>query len=120
MKSFVLLYLGFTCIAITAAAYLINRVSSSSLQFQTPYYVLHNSVSAPTIRNLCPKVFGCVTYVHLHKSLRNKLEPRALRCIFVGYALHQKVYRFYHPPSRKIYVTLDVVFHESNLYYSTS
>ena len=58
--------------------------------------------------------------MHLHKPLRNKLEPRALRCVFVGYALHQKGYRCYHPPSRKIYVTLDVVFHEKDMYYSTS
>jgi hypothetical protein len=28
--------------------------------------------------NLPPKVFGCVAYVHLHKGLRTKLEPRGL------------------------------------------
>uniref|UniRef100_A0A2N9IBP1 Integrase catalytic domain-containing protein n=1 Tax=Fagus sylvatica TaxID=28930 RepID=A0A2N9IBP1_FAGSY len=106
--------------AVTAAAYLINRVPSSSLQFQTPFNVLHHTVSAPTIPNLPPKVFGCVAFVHLHKGLRTKLEPRALRCVFVGYALHQKGYRCYHPPSRKLYVTLDVVFHENDMYYSES
>ena len=106
--------------AIIAVAYLINRVPSSSLQFQTPFDVLHNTVSAPTILNMSPKVFGCVAFVHLHKPKRNKLEPHALRCVFVGYALHQKFYRCYHPPSRKIYVTLDVVFHENDMYYSTS
>jgi hypothetical protein len=83
--------------AVTAAAYLINRVPSSSLQFQTPFDVLHHTVSTPTIPNLSPKVFGCVAFVHLHKGLRPKLEPRALRCVFVGYALHQKGYRCYHP-----------------------
>ncbi|XP_059599016.1 uncharacterized protein LOC132255176 [Vitis vinifera] len=76
--------------AVTTAVYLINRVSSSSLQFQTPFDVLHHTVSAPTIPNLSPKVFGCVAFVHLQKGLRTKLEPRALRCVFVGYALHQK------------------------------
>jgi hypothetical protein len=106
--------------AVTAAAYLINRVPSSSLQFQTPFDVLHHTVSAPTIPNLSPKVFGCVAFVHLHKGLRTKLEPRALRCVFVGYALHQKGYRCYHPPSRKLYVTLDVAFHENDMYYSKS
>uniref|UniRef100_A0A2N9EG31 Integrase catalytic domain-containing protein n=1 Tax=Fagus sylvatica TaxID=28930 RepID=A0A2N9EG31_FAGSY len=73
--------------AVTAAAYLINRVPSSSLQFQTPFE--------------CPS----------SHCLRTKLEPRALRCVFVGYALHQKGYRCYHPPSRKLYVTLDVTLH---------
>ena len=47
-------------------------------------------------------------------------DPRALRCVFVGYALHQKGYRCYHPPSRQLYVTLDVVFHENDMYYSES
>ncbi|RVX21944.1 Retrovirus-related Pol polyprotein from transposon TNT 1-94 [Vitis vinifera] len=76
--------------AITTAAYLINRVPSSSLQFQTPFDVLHHTVSAPTIPNMSPKVFGCVAFVYLQKGLRTKLEPRALRCVFVGYALHKK------------------------------
>lgn len=58
--------------------------------------------------------------MHLHKGLRTKLEPRALRCVFVGYALHQKGYRCYHPPSQKLYITLDVVFHENDMYYSES
>ncbi|XP_068666655.1 uncharacterized protein [Aristolochia californica] len=105
--------------AITTAAYLINRIPSSVLQFQTPLSVLHKTISAPAVPNLPPKVFGCVAFVHLHKSLRHKLEPRALKCVFVGYAQHQKGYRCYHPPSRKLYVTLDVVFHEENMYYST-
>lgn len=80
--------------AITVAAYLINRVPSSSLQFQTPFNVLHEAISAPTVPNLSPRVFGCVAFVHLHKPFRNKLEPRALRCVFVGYASHQKGYRY--------------------------
>jgi hypothetical protein len=103
--------------AVTARAYIINHVPSSSLQFQTPFEVLHRIVSVLTMPNLSPKVFGCVAFVHLHKGLRTKLEPRALRCVFVSYALHQKGYRCYHPPSRKIYVTLDVVFHETTMYY---
>ena len=106
--------------ALTTATYLINRVPSSSLQFQTPFSVLHTTIHAPIVPNLSPRVFGCVAFVHLHKSLRNKLEPRALRCVFVGYASQQKGYRCYHPPSCKVYITLDVVFHETEMYYSSS
>ena len=91
---------------------------SNSLQFETPFNVLHQALSAPSVPNLPPKVCGCVAFVHLHKPLRHKLEPQALRCVFVGYALHQKGYRCYHPTSRKEYVTLDVVFHEEEMYYS--
>ena len=58
--------------------------------------------------------------MHLHKGLRTKLEPHALQCVFFGYALHKKGYRCYQPPSRKLYVTLDVVFHENDMYYFES
>jgi hypothetical protein len=104
--------------AITAATYLINRIPSSTLGFQTPLSVLHKAICSPTVSHLQLRVFGCTAFVHLHKPLRNKLDPRALKCIFVGYAQHQKGYRCYHPPTQKLYVTLDVVFHENRMYYS--
>ncbi|RVW76569.1 Retrovirus-related Pol polyprotein from transposon TNT 1-94 [Vitis vinifera] len=49
--------------AITSAAYLINRVPSSSINFQTPLQALTNVVVAPTVPNLPPGVFGCVAFV---------------------------------------------------------
>ncbi|RVW66051.1 Retrovirus-related Pol polyprotein from transposon TNT 1-94 [Vitis vinifera] len=84
--------------AITFGAYLINRVPSSSINFQTPLQALTNVVVAPTVPNLPPRVFGCVAFVHLHKHQRTKLTSHALQCVFVGYALHKKGYRCYHPP----------------------
>ncbi|RVX19137.1 Retrovirus-related Pol polyprotein from transposon TNT 1-94 [Vitis vinifera] len=85
--------------AITSAAYLINRVPSSAINFQTPLQALTNVVVAPTVPNLPPRVFGCVAFVHLHKHQRTKLTSHALQCVFVGYALHKKGYRCYHPPT---------------------
>lgn len=61
--------------ALTSAAYLINRIPSSTIDFKTPYQAL---TEAPTTTNLPPHVFGCVAFVHLHKHQRNKLSPRAL------------------------------------------
>ncbi|KAM2296216.1 hypothetical protein ACFX1S_035911 [Malus domestica] len=72
--------------ALTSAVYLINRVPSRSVDFQTPLQALSSHVDAPAVPNLPPHVFGCVAFVHLHKQQRSKLEPRALRCVFVGYA----------------------------------
>ncbi|PON38314.1 hypothetical protein TorRG33x02_345400, partial [Trema orientale] len=43
-----------------------------------------------------------------------------VHCVFVGYATHQKGYRCYHPPTRRLFITLDVVFHEDTLYFSKS
>ncbi|RVW24249.1 Retrovirus-related Pol polyprotein from transposon TNT 1-94 [Vitis vinifera] len=105
--------------AITSSAYLINRVPSSSINFQTPLQALTNAVVAPTVPNLPPRVFGCVTFVHLHKHQRTKLTSHALQCVFVGYALHKKGYQCYHPPTRQMYITMDVVFHEDSMYFSS-
>ncbi|KAK3013785.1 hypothetical protein RJ639_010144 [Escallonia herrerae] len=105
--------------ALISAAYLINRVPSRTIDYQTPSQALVEAIVAPVLPNLPPHVFCCVAFVHLHKHQRNKLSPRALRCVFVGYATHQKGYRCYHPPTRKMFITLDVVFHEDLMYFST-
>ncbi|KAK3037179.1 hypothetical protein RJ639_031066 [Escallonia herrerae] len=105
--------------ALISAAYLINRVPSRTIDYQTPSQALVEAIVALVLPNLPPHVFGCVAFVHLHKHQRNKLSPRALRCVFVGYAAHQKGYRCYHPPTRKMFITLDVVFHEDLMYFST-
>ncbi|RVW87558.1 Rust resistance kinase Lr10 [Vitis vinifera] len=105
--------------AITSVAYLINRVPSSSINFQTPLQALTNAIVAPTVPNLPPRVFGCVAFVHLLKHQRTKLTSHALQCVFVGYALHKKGYRCYHPPTRQMYITMDVVFHEDSMYFSS-
>ncbi|CAL9024714.1 unnamed protein product [Prunus brigantina] len=64
-----------------------------------------------------PRIFGCVAFVHLHKNQCSKLDPYVLRCVFVGYSTHQKGYCYYHPPTRHTYVTLDVTFLESKLFF---
>jgi len=66
---------------------------------------------------LPPRVFGCVAFVHLHKNQRSKLDPCALRCLFLGYAVHQKGYRCYDPSTRRMYVTMDVTFVKSELFF---
>ena len=104
--------------AITFATYLINRVPSSSINFQTPFQALTNVVVAPTVPNLPPRVFGCVAFVHLHKHQCTKLTSRALQYVFVGYALHKKGYRCYHPPTQRMFITMDVVFYEDSMYFS--
>lgn len=105
--------------ALTSAAYLINRVPSSTINFQTPFQALIKAIVTPVVPNLPPHVFGCVAFVHLHKHQRNKLTPRALRCVFLGYAAYQKGYRCFHPPSKRMFVTMDVIFHEDSMYFSS-
>ncbi|KAI5346394.1 hypothetical protein L3X38_014273 [Prunus dulcis] len=68
--------------------------------------------------NLEPRLFGCVAYVQVYPHQRGKLDPCALRCVFVGYAATQKGYKCFHPPTQTMHVTADVTFHESEFYYS--
>lgn len=69
---------------------------------------------------LLPRVFVCVSFVHLPKEQWTKLEPCALKCIFVGYTSTQKRYRCYHPPSHKMYVIMDVTFHEDTMHFQNT
>ncbi|KAJ7961715.1 Retrovirus-related Pol polyprotein from transposon TNT 1-94 [Quillaja saponaria] len=102
--------------AVLSAAYLINRMSLRTLDFNTPLDVLQGNCSFV----VPPKVFGCVCFVHEHGKNISKLDHRALKCIFIGYSATQKGYKCYHPPTRKTYVSMDVTFHESNPYFSTT
>ncbi|XP_059669452.1 uncharacterized protein LOC132314630 [Cornus florida] len=104
---------------LTAATYLINRVPSSSIDFQTPWLSLTQLLLQPSQIYLL-MFFGCVAFVHLHKYQRNKLTPQALRCVFLGYAAHKKGHRYYHPPTRRMFITIDVVFHEDSIYFSSA
>ncbi|GMP33172.1 hypothetical protein CsSME_00006609 [Camellia sinensis var. sinensis] len=104
---------------LTSTTYLINRVLSSTIDFRTPSQALAETIVAPVTPNLSPYVFGCVAFVHLHKHQCTKLTPRALRCVFLRYVASQKGYHCYHPPTKCMFVTLDVIFHEDSMYFSS-
>ena len=55
-------------------------------------------------------MFSCVVYVNLKKGDRNKLQHRAVKCVFVGYGVHQKGYRCFDPVHDKMYTIMDCVF----------
>ena len=77
--------------AILTAAYLINRMPSRILDFQTPCQILLQSFPNTRIISTIPfKVFGCLAFVHVHQQHRDKLDPRALTCIFLWYSPTQK------------------------------
>jgi hypothetical protein len=81
---------------------------SRVLNFKTPIECLTgaNSFVVP------PKVFGCTCFVHDYRNSVGKLDPRAIKCIFVGYSPTQKGYRCWCPSEKKIFVSVDVTFLE--------
>ena len=46
------------------------------------------------------KIFGCTAFVHEHKQI-GKLDPRAMKCVFIGYFPTQKGYKCFDPKSKK-------------------
>ena len=75
---------------VTIVVYLLNRMPSKVLDFQTPLQPLSGYTPVPAILMLSPRVFGCVAYVHLHKNQRTKLNPYARRCLFFGLCFSPK------------------------------
>ena len=102
--------------AILTAAHLINRMPSCILHLQTPLDCLKESY--PSEVPLC--LFGCTAYVHNVGPNQTKFTPRAQACVFVGYPLHQRGYKCFHPPYRKYVVTIDVTFCEDQPYFPVS
>ena len=66
---------------------------------------------------LQPRIFGCVSFVHVHSNERGKLDPRAVKCVFLEYSTTKKGYKCFHPPSRRFYVSRDVTFNEQESYF---
>jgi hypothetical protein len=63
------------------------------------------------------RVFGYIAYVHVLDEKRSKLDPKAKKCIFIGYSLEQKGYKCFNPSTRKLQVSRDVVFDEMISWY---
>ena len=91
-------------------------MSSPVLNYDTPYHILFQNKPMFPIK---PRIFGCTCFVrdvHPHVS---KLNPKSLKCIFLGYFLVQKGYRCYCPSLHKYLFSVDVTFLE-NVPFSSS
>ncbi|KAJ9550922.1 hypothetical protein OSB04_014967 [Centaurea solstitialis] len=102
--------------AVLTAAYLINRMPSKLLEWKTPIMMLkgENEYILPL------KVFGCVCFVKDNRPTVGKLDPRSVKCVFVGYSATQKGYVCWSPIERKLFVSMDVTFREQESYYSNN
>src|SRR3954465_3159116 len=96
--------------AVSTATYLINRCPSTALDMKTPEEVW--SGHPPDLDKL--RVFGCVAYAHIRQD---KVEPRALKCMFMGYPEGVKAYMLWclEPGHRRCITSRDVVFNEAKM-----
>ncbi|CAD6334611.1 unnamed protein product [Miscanthus lutarioriparius] len=59
------------------------------------------------------RIFGCTAYAHVDNG---KLEPRAIRCLFLGYGSGVKGYKLWNPETKKTFMSRSVVFNESVMF----
>ncbi|WVZ01479.1 hypothetical protein V8G54_027548 [Vigna mungo] len=95
--------------AANTAVYLINRSPSSALNFKTPMEVW--SGRPADYSHL--RVFGSLAFAHVRGD---KLDSRAAKCIFLGYADGVKGYRLWRLDSpSKLIISRDVIFDETRM-----
>jgi hypothetical protein len=61
------------------------------------------------------RIFGCPAYVHVDKSKRRKLDDRACKGVFVGYASESPAWLVYNPATRRVMNSRNVVFDEATV-----
>ncbi|KAL4038811.1 hypothetical protein IC575_002442 [Cucumis melo] len=94
---------------IVTAVYLISRTPSRLLQWKFPFQKLNNIV--PDYNSL--KVFGSLCYASSLPHNHSKFQPRAIPSVFIGYPKGMKGYKLYDIEHKKIFISRDVIFHET-------
>ena len=102
--------------AVSTACFLINRMPTVVLKGDIPYKVIHPQKSLLSIE---PRIFGCTCYVRDTRPFVTKLDPKALKCVILGYSRLQKGYRCFSTDLNKYLLSTDVVFSEDTSFFSS-
>ncbi|KAH9071839.1 hypothetical protein Ae201684P_020098 [Aphanomyces euteiches] len=95
--------------AVNTAAFIQNRVVHGPKATATPIHAL--SGHRAKLDKL--RVFGCVAYNMVKDPThRDKLAPKAAKCVFMGYAEHQRAWKLYDLESKKMTTGFHVTFCE--------
>lgn len=95
--------------AAATAAYLINRSPCSAVDHNVPEELWLNR--KPGYKHL--RRFGSIAYVHHDQG---KLQPRALKGVFLGYPQGTKGYKVWLLDSEKCVISRNIVFHEEVMF----
>ena len=110
MMDFVTLPISFWGYALSTVCYVLNKVSSKSVN-KIPYEIWTGR--KPMLSYL--RVWGCPTYVKCLKT--DKFGSRSDKYLFVGYSKEMKAYYFYLIEEQKVFVSNKVVFLEREFFY---
>lgn len=95
--------------AFSTAAYLINSQPTPLLNNKSPFEALFHQ----TPNYLKLKKFGCLCFPLTKPYNTNKLQPKSIPCLFVGYSTTQNAYKCFDLKAEKIYLSQHVLFDES-------
>lgn len=103
------LHLSFWGESVLTAAFIINRLPSFVLNNRCPYELLYDKPVDYTKL----KSFGCLAFAInlVHNS--DKLAPRGVPCVFIGYPPTQNGFRLLDLKTMKLFVSRDVSFNDS-------
>jgi hypothetical protein len=59
-----------------------------------------------------------VCFVKDNRPSVEKLDPRAVKCVFVGYSATHKGYICWSPVEKRLFVSMDIHFREFEPYYT--
>ncbi|CAL2228235.1 unnamed protein product [Prunus armeniaca] len=101
--------------AISTANFLINRMCTKVLNWDSPYSKLFGV--SPQLQAL--KVFDCACYPYLRPYQPHKLHFISSQCVFVGYTLDYKGYLCFHISTSRLYIFRHVIFDENVFPFAT-
>lgn len=95
--------------AFISATYLINRIPSKVLSYDTPLNHLFQKQPDYSLF----RTFGCACWPNLRPYNNHKLQFRSKQCTFLGYSPFHKGFKCLDPDSGRVYISRDVTFDES-------
>lgn len=102
---------SFWGMALLCAAYVLNFRVIDEQNAKSAHEIFYNE--KPSVKHL--RTFGCDAYVHVPEQTRHKLQPRAVKAIFIGYApRNDGAWKFYDVEKKKVIYSRDAVFYENS------
>lgn len=97
---------------VLTAGHIHNRLPSRSHNNRSPLEYWTRKL--PGVGHL--RIFGSTTWVHVPKERRQKLDPKSVKCILVGYEENAgtKIYRLYDAEKKRFLASRDVIIDESS------